>query len=296
MVEILTRFLSFLRAERGASPHTLRAYGSDLTGLTTLLAPRELTSATVLDLRRWLGATGGSPATLQRRIAAARTFFAWALREGLVAESPAARLTPPKVKRPLPRVLSVADASELVEHPIGEGWRAARNRAFLELAYGGGLRVAELRNLDIADLPLDDPAWVQVRAGKGRKDRVAPIGPPAADAVRAWLGERGTRAGAVFTNAKCGRLTVRALYDVARDSGVNNGLTEVHPHALRHSYATHLLSGGADIRSIQEMMGHASLSTTQRYARVEFTELVDAWQKAHPHGRKALAEGEGSDK
>lgn len=289
MSEILERFLTFLRAERGSSPHTLRAYASDLGGLARLIAPRDITSAGVRDLRRWLAVTGGAPATLQRRIAAARTFYAWALREGLVTESPAARLTPPRVKRPLPRVLSIPDASALVENPIGEGWRAARNAAFLELAYGGGLRVAELRNLDVADLRLgvrpDDPATVQVRAGKGRKDRVVPIGPPAVAAVRAWLVERGSHPGALFLNAEGGRLTVRALYDVARDSGVKNGLTEVHPHALRHSFATHLLRGGADIRSIQEMMGHVSLSTTQRYAQVEFSELLDAWQKSHPHGR-----------
>lgn len=285
MSAYLPRFLAFLRAERGSSPHTLRAYEGDLATLLAVLEPRDLPEATVMDLRRWLAGLGGAPASVQRRIASARTFFRWAMREGLVTENPAERLGTPKVKRGLPRVLAVDEASQLAEAPVGEGWRGARNAAILEVMYGAGLRVSEVRGLDVADLDLVEGV-VRVRAGKGRKDRVSPLGDLAVEAVQRWLAERGSHAGAVFVNPSGGRLTTRALYDVVRQSAVANGQAGVHPHALRHSFATHLLQGGADIRSIQEMLGHASLSTTQRYAQVELHELMKTWNRAHPHGRR----------
>lgn len=282
--ELLEDWLDHLRAERGASPHTLRAYGRELRELRESLGGRPLSAATLLDLRRWLATAGGAPATVARRIAAARSFYTWALREGHVARSPAERLRTPKVPKSLPRVLEVPEAAELVEDAVGEGWRAARNTAILEVAYGSGLRVAELAGLERRDLELD-AALVRVRRGKGGKDRVVPMTPAAVEATRAWLAQRGEAAGALFTNREGGGLTTRALYDVVRRSAVKNGLAGVHPHALRHSFATHLLAGGADIRAIQEMLGHASLSTTQRYAEVELDELVATFHRAHPHAR-----------
>jgi len=280
----LERFFDWLRAERGASPHTLRAYEGDLGVLAAALGGRPIESATLLDLRSWLAKYEGAASSTQRRVAAVRTYFRWAMREGLVSESPAERLAAPRVKRPLPRVLAIPEADEVVEQPIGEGPREARNRAILEVAYGAGLRVSEVAGLNLADLDLST-GLARVRAGKGKKDRVCPMGEPAVDAVRAWLAVRGTAPGALFTNQEGGRLTTRALYDVVRDSAVKNGLAGVHPHALRHSYATHLLSGGADIRSIQEMMGHASLSTTQRYAQIDLDQLRATFRRSHPHGR-----------
>lgn len=277
------RFLAHLRAERGASPHTLRAYGRDLETLESLLG-RPATEASVADLRRWLAGRAGAAASVARHLGALRSFYRWAMREGLVAESPAERLHGPKVRRPLPRVLEVDEANETVERPVGEGPRALRNRAILEVAYGSGLRVAELAGLQAADVDLDG-GLVRVRRGKGGKDRLVPMGPPATAAVRAWMAARGTTPGPLFTNGRGGRLTVRALYDVVRGSGARNGLAGVHPHALRHSFATHLLRGGADIRAIQEMLGHASLSTTQRYAQVELESLREAWKASHPHAR-----------
>lgn len=281
---MVERYLDFLGAERAASAHTLRAYGVDLRDLAAFVAPRDLLAVTVLDLRRWLARRGGAPSSTLRHISGFRTFYRWTLREGLLTESPAERLATPKVPRSLPRVLEVDEASEVVESPSGSEWRKVRNAALLELAYGAGLRVSEVAGLDVADVDLHE-GLVRVRAGKGRKDRVVPVGPPAVDATRAWLSERGAAAGPLFTNVRGGRLTVRGIYDVVRGSGANNGLAGVHPHALRHSFATHLLRGGADIRSIQEMLGHASLSTTQRYTHLEIEELQRAWQKAHPHGR-----------
>lgn len=277
-------FLDALRVQRGASPHTLRAYGRDLSDLEDMLAPRTAEQATALDLRRWLAGRGGSNATTARHLAALRTFYAWALGEGRIAASPAERLAGPRVRPPLPRVLEVDEASAVVEAPVGEGPREVRNRAILEVAYGGGLRVSELVGLDLADIDLPR-GLVRVRQGKGRKDRVVPVGPPAVEAVRAWLVHRGTAAGPLFPGS-AGRLGVRAIYEVVRRSGAKNGVAGVHPHALRHSYATHLLRDGADVRAIQEMLGHASLSTTQRYAHVELEQLRATWQSAHPHGRR----------
>ena len=283
--QLRARFESWLLAERGASPHTLRAYGTELAGLEAFLAPRSLTEATLLDLRGYLArrATEQTASTVARRIASLRTFYRWTLREGLLVESPAERLQTPRVRRPLPRVLEVEEASTLVEEPIGEGWRAARNAAILELGYGCGLRVSELSGLDLADVDRAE-GLVKVRKGKGNKARLVPLGPPARDAVQAYLGFRGGQPGALFLNPQGKRLGTRGMYDVVRNSGVNNGLAGVHPHALRHSFATHLLANGADIRSIQEMLGHESLSTTQRYTQVDIEQLRDAHRKAHPHG------------
>ncbi len=281
-------FLSFLRAERAASPHTLRAYGREVSALVARLDPRPPESATLADLRAHLGQGASSPASLQQRIGAIRTFYRWLVREGLLTESPADRLATPRVKRPLPRVLEVDEASAIVVEPAGEGWRRTRNVALLEVAYGAGLRVSEVAAIDVTDV---DPlgGLVRVRSGKGRKARVVPLGPVALDAVRAWLAEGAVADGPLFRNVRGGRLTTRGIYDIVRAAGVNNDLAGVHPHALRHSFATHLLANGADIRSIQEMLGHASLSTTQRYTQVELDQLRRAHRSAHPRARRSQA-------
>lgn len=286
MPDVITGFEAFLRGERAASPHTIRAYRAELSGLAAQMAPRDLAQATVLDLRRWLAQGASSPASLQRRIASLRTFYRWMLREKRVAESPAERLRSPRVKRPVPTTLEVDEASAVAERATGDGVRLLRNRALLELAYGAGLRVSELAGLDVHDLDLDG-GLVRVRQGKGRKDRVVPVGPPAVAATKAWLAERGAADGPLFTNGRGGRLGVRAIFDVVRAAGRAQDRPDAHPHALRHSFATHLLAGGADIRSIQEMMGHASLSTTQRYAQVDLDQLRRVHRGAHPRGRKA---------
>jgi integrase/recombinase XerC len=282
MGDLLASFLAWLRAERGASPHTLRAYEGDLRGMLEALGATPPEDARPAQLRAWLATTTPHAASLQRRIASARTFYGWLLREGRVRENPAERLRTPRVKKPLPHVVQVEEATPLVETDVGEGLRALRNRALLEVAYGGGLRVSELAALDVRQLDLEG-GRVWVREGKGGKDRVVPIGPPAVEALRAWLA--GRAAGPVFTNARGGRLTTRALYDVVRRAGLQQGLS-LHPHMLRHSFATHLLSGGADVRAIQEMLGHASLATTQRYAHVDPDQLGRVHRAAHPRARR----------
>jgi integrase/recombinase XerC len=281
----ISSFLSFLRAERGASPHTLRAYGREIAVLAARMAPKPLEDATLADLRAHLAVGASAPASLQQRIGALRTFYRWLLREGRISESPAERLASPRVRRPLPRVVEVNEAGALVTAAVGDGWRKARNAALLEVGYGAGLRVSELAALDVADVDLD-AGLVHVRSGKGRKARVVPVGPPAVDAVRGHLRESALTTGPLFRNVQGGRLTVRALYDVVRAAAVESDIAGMHPHALRHSFATHLLANGADIRSIQEMLGHASLSTTQRYTQVELDQLRRAHRAAHPRARR----------
>lgn len=287
----LDRYLEWLRVERGLSPHTLRAYGAELLRLAAFMAGRgpgsdPLQEASLSDLRAYLASRPAcAKATNARRIAALRGYFRFLVRFELRADDPTSRLQGPKVKRPLPRFLQVDEASELVENPTQQGWYRLRNQALLELAYGAGLRASELRGVARGDVDLD-AHLVLVRSGKGGKQRLVPFGPPAAAALSRWLAERdGLRDSPLFLNRHGGRLSVRAIHRIVRDAGVNNGVAGVHPHALRHSFATHLLSGGADLRSIQEMLGHASLSTTQRYTHVSMEQLLEAHRRAHPHAR-----------
>jgi integrase/recombinase XerC len=287
----LERYLTWLRVERGLSPHTLRAYGSELRRLATFLADRRggadpLCSASLAELRAYLGSRPNcSHATSARRVAALRGFFRYLVREELREDDPSSRLAGPKVPRHLPRFLQVDEASELVENPTQQGWYRLRNLALLELAYGAGLRASELAALDRGDLDLRE-ALVLVREGKGRKQRRVPFGPPAVQALQRWLAERDLPLEhPLFLNRHEGRLSVRAIHRIVRDAGVNNGVMGVHPHALRHSFATHLLSEGADLRSIQELLGHASLSTTQRYTHISTEQLLEAHRRAHPHAR-----------
>lgn len=284
--------MGFLRAEQGASAHTLRAYGRVLSEIAERMDGRPLHSATRFDLRGYLARVGGSSATVAQRLAAMRSYFRWAMREGLITEDPTELLARPRVRGSLPRVLEPLETEALVENPIGsakveDSHVTVRNRAILELAYGAGLRVSELAGLDVADVNCEE-GLVQVRMGKGRKDRRVPLGPPGVAAVLALLESQGggaVRKGALFLNPAGGRLGTRSIYTIVHRSGVKNGLSGVHPHALRHSFATHLLQNGADIRSIQEMLGHASLSTTQRYAAVDLDQLRETWDNAHPLAR-----------
>lgn len=300
MEDLIEQWLKTLRAESGASAHTLRAYRTDLGTLHAHLSAHEraLPAATLHDLRGWLAAgslpTGDgrpprrlSPATVSRRIAAVRNFYDWMSRTGQRPDNPAARLRTPKVPRKAPRFLDVDEAAAVVENPSQEGWYQLRNRALLELLYGSGVRVGEAVALNVTDLDLDE-MLVTVREGKGRRDRVVPFGPPAARALAAWMRAMGGE-GALFRNKNGGRLSARSARRIVRDAGVSNGIARVHPHALRHSCATHLLGAGADLRAIQEQLGHASLSTTQRYTHVDAAHLIQVYRSAHPRARRATA-------
>ena len=289
----LEDWLTYLRAERGASDHTVRAYRSNLGQLWTALQRREvsLRTATLIDIRSWLAsdrvsARGGrgalAPATMARRISAVRSFYRWMLELERITVDPTARLTSPRVPRRTPRFVDVDEAAHIVERPTQQGWFQLRNRALLELMYGAGLRVSEAVSLDVGAVDLDE-RLVRV-VGKGDKERIVPFGPPAADALRVWIAAMGAD-GALFRNRYGKRLSSRSAWRIVRDAGAKNGVSNVHPHALRHSCATHLLGAGADLRAIQEQLGHASLSTTQRYTHVDAAHLLAVYRASHPRAR-----------
>lgn len=290
MEDVLKGWMDHLRGERNCSPHTLRAYAENLNGLDDFLQSREKTlhTANLMDLRAWLsqarlGRAGPkkpkAPATMARKVSAVRSFYRWMLREGHIDISPASRLQSPRVPRKAPRFLDVPEAAAVVEHPHQEGWFLLRNRALLELIYGSGIRVSEAVSLDISQLDLLN-RLVRVM-GKGKKERIVPFGPPAAEALRQWLSQIPPD-GPVFLNRFGKRLSSRSAWKITRDAGTANGITGLHPHALRHSCATHLLGSGADLRVIQEQLGHASLSTTQQYTHVDAAHLLAVYRSAHP--------------
>ncbi len=295
MDQDLHRWLNHLRGERGCSEHTLRAYGANLKSLSDFLQKkdRSLRIATLMDLRAWLSMErlGGkdrrrkplAPATMARKVAAIRSFYRWMLREKHIDTSPASRLQSPKVPKKTPRFLDVPEAALVVEKPSQHGWYFARNRALLELIYAAGLRVSEAVQLNIVDVDVRN-RLVRVM-GKGKKERIVPFGPPAAEALTAWLHMIHPE-GALFLNRFGNRLSTRSAWKIVRDSGASNGITGLHPHALRHTCATHLLGAGADLRAIQEQLGHSSLSTTQRYTHVDAAHLMAVYRSAHPRANK----------
>lgn len=280
-------------ARRGLSPRTRGAYESDLADLGRWACERDLLpeSVALADLRRYLAALtarGLSGATVARRVAAVRALFG-ALREhAVIAQSPAARLGAPRRGDHLPRVLSAPDAGRLLDATGGTGALGLRDRALFELAYGCGLRAEELVRLDVSDLDVDRES-LRVR-GKGDKVRVVPVGEPALRAALAWL-ERGRprliggpQQGPMLVSRTGRRLSTsdvrRRLTHWVERSGID--AAGVSPHALRHSYATHLLDGGADLRAIQDLLGHASIGTTQVYTRVESRRVREAYARSHP--------------
>lgn len=287
MTGLVARFETWLKVERGASPHTRRAYVTTLDSLAAWLGERgkALLTADRRDLRGWLfrSTTGRSTSTAARHIAAIRAFYRWAVREELIEIAPAAEgLAAPKVGRRLPRVPSQAQAERILaaDAVTEDPALARRDRAMIEVLYGAGLRAAELVALDVPDVDLID-GIVTVRRGKGGKERRVPLGPPGLTAVQAWLDARPATQGALFVNARGGRLTTRSVQRIVHAVG-GGELSGLHPHALRHAYATHMLDAGADLRGIQELLGHASLGTTQRYTHVSVQQLLDVYRGAHP--------------
>ena len=294
------RWGEYLRLGRRMSPHTISAYLADLRSLLDFLSLRQdATEEQLRDaltqraIRSWLAQTladGGARSTIARHTAAIRNFTAWALREGILPCDPAALLSSPRADQRLPSPLDESDARMLLNAARDEaaagGASQIRNWAILELTYACGLRVSEVCALDVSSLNRE-ALTVRV-VGKGNKERVVPYGPPAADALDYWLVRgrpqlAGQRSGqALFLGDKGGRIDPRIVRSMVHKMAAHAGVHDVAPHGLRHSTATHLLQGGADLRAVQEMLGHSSLSTTQRYTHVDTARLSAIYQRAHP--------------
>lgn len=304
MHEALAEFLSHLALERNASALTVKAYREDITQAIEFFRTRyggQAPSAnrlTARDLRAftvWLHEQKYARTTIARRVAAVRSWFRFLCRHGTLASNPADGLRGPRQEKKLPNFLAVDGLDRLLAAPLAETPLGLRDRALLETLYSAGLRVSELTGLDLNDLDLD--AGVATVRGKGKKERLAFFGPKALKALRCWLearqlfcaGKKTTKARtneAVFLNKNGTRLTSRSVGRLVHKYLAQAGLDpRASPHTLRHSFATHLLDAGADIRSVQELLGHRSLATTQIYTHVTTQRLKDSYQKAHPRAR-----------
>lgn len=297
-------FLQWLRVEKGYSPHTVSNYQRDLNEFTALdRGAGPLTSVSQLDSRRvraFVYSLHGRnrSSSVARKLSALRSFFRYLRKNGIIEHDPAAAVAAPKAEGYLPTVLSVDEVFSLLEMPGPTDTYAARDRAMLELLYSTGMRVAELAALDLQQVDLAE-GMVRVR-GKGGKERLVPMGNPACEAVSAYLPQReillraaaekgaGEKASgqALLLNARGGRLTTRSIERLVGMYAERAGIAaRVSPHALRHSFATHLLEMGADLRTVQELLGHASLSTTQRYTHLNLDHLTAVYDKAHPRAK-----------
>jgi integrase/recombinase XerC len=303
MDDAIGAFLKFLTVERGASPETLRNYASDLRQLHRFLLsarladppidPAELSADSIRAYLQWLDRKGEKRTSLARKLACIRSLYRYLTRTGLVSRNPVEDLRTPKQPKFLPRVLTKDDAEALMAFPDQGTIGSMRDRALLEALYSTGARVSELVALNVEDLHQAEGV-VRLR-GKGRKERIVPIGDLAIQAIKAYRDAlepsiRGTQhSSSVFLNHRGGRLTSRSVARiVARYSSRLTG-GSVSPHTLRHSFATHLLDEGADLRAIQEMLGHASLSTTQKYTHVATDQLLAVYDKSHPRAGRMPA-------
>src|SRR4051812_20989482 len=289
-------FLAYLEFERGLSRNTLEAYRSDLLQFGRFLDQRggDATLATAADIGDFLaelaegnGRPPSSPATIHRKTACLRSFYRHLRREGLRDSDPTASISGPRRGRRLPKVLNRDEVAKLRSQPKGTAPTALRDRALLELMYACGLRASEAIGLEVADVDLDE--GVLRARGKGSKERVVPVGRAAVTAIRAYVAHarpalvRLAPERALFVNFRGQALTRQGLYKIVRRHATSAGLADrMSPHTLRHTFATHLLSGGCDLRSVQEMLGHADVATTQLYTHLSADHLKDVYFKAHP--------------
>jgi integrase/recombinase XerD len=292
---LLLDFLAYLELERGLSRNTLGAYRTDLLQLGEFLERRGLAAASVGhgELAAFLSELGVAPSTLARKVACLRSFYRYLRREGTIEHDPTADLRGPRKPQRLPRVLTREQVARLIEQPRGTDPLALRDRALLELMYACGLRASEAVGLELSDVDLDE--GLLCARGKGSKERIVPIGRQAVAALLAYSrAGRGMLLGAgrpgaargqtrLFVNNRGGALSRQGLYKIVQGHARSAGLHErMSPHTLRHSFATHLLAGGCDLRSLQEMLGHADLATTQVYTHLSAERLKHAYFSAHP--------------
>jgi len=288
------RYLAHLRTERRLSPHTESAYQRDLDALVAYCDGEKIAAWKQLDnfhVRTFAAREhrdGLNPRSVQRRLSALRGFFNYLIREKVLESNPAADIRAPKAAKRLPKTLDVDQVATLLERKPTDAL-SRRDLAMLELLYSSGLRLAELAGLDVTDLDLADRT-VRV-LGKGSKTRVLPVGGKAVTALRAWLGERKSLvkdgAGALFVGQNGRRLGARAIQRrIGRWAASSNLNVPVHPHLLRHSFATHLLESSRDLRGVQELLGHADISTTQVYTHLDFAHLARIYDESHPRARR----------
>jgi integrase/recombinase XerC len=307
MEAAIRAFLTYLDVEQGASRETIRGYRSDLRQFLSFatepragapLAPDQVDPMTIRGYLAWLDRKGEKKSSLARKLAALRSLYRFLAREGQVGRNPAEEVRTPKQPQHLPRVLTKDDAEALMELPEGDTLLSLRDRAILETLYSTGARVSELVGMNLEDLNLGD-GLVRLR-GKGRKERIVPIGDVAVESVKEYRAlVKSSAAGhplsaPVFMNHRGGRLTARSVDRIVGkySSALMGG--RVSPHALRHSFATHLLDEGADLRAIQEMLGHASLGTTQKYTHLAMDQLMAVYDRTHPRAkRQAGPQGKG---
>lgn len=290
-------YLSYLRVERGSSPLTVSAYERDLGDYAAFLegkgttSPDGVTRNEVAAYERALHDRGYAASSIGRRLSAVKGFHKFLVREGRASFNPADTVRLPKTPQKLPDVLSVAQAAALFADPVGSDPLALRDRALLEVLYGCGLRVSECTGLDMAGVSFEE-GFLRV-VGKGDKERAVPLSGSALKALAQYVdGARPALSrvaakptGAVFLNAHGSRLSRQSVHAIVSRAGIAIGVSNLHPHTLRHSFATHLLEGGADLRVIQELLGHADISTTQVYTHVDTTHLREEYLCAHPRAR-----------
>ena len=287
-------FLTYLRNERNVSPHTLRSYQADLEQLSAFLGDKELSAVDHQTLRRFIARLmqdDVKKSSIARKLSAIRSFFRYLNRVEILRHNPARLVATPRREKRLPAVLTADDALRLMNSPNSNKPEdhaiMLRDRAVLETLYSTGIRASELIGMNREDIDRND-SLIRIR-GKGRKERIVPIGSKALDAIDAYLRSLTRSAGttAVFLGPSGKRLTARTVQRILENHRKQLGLQQkASPHTLRHSFATHLLESGADLRAIQELLGHASLSTTQRYTHVNLDSLMEVYDKAHPKARK----------
>jgi integrase/recombinase XerC len=290
MKKLVEKFLRHLEVERGMSAHTIRAYRKDLEEFT-VHAQKDAADIEMMDVRGFVAQQikqGLTKTTAGRRLSTVRSFLKFLTREGYLKANPAKLVTTPKAEKHLPKFLSVDDVFSLIEKPDAIGFIHVRDRAILELLYSSGLRVSEVAGLNVEDVNTRE-GLVKVR-GKGKKERIVPMGSKAMEAIRGYMTEKillKKKSKTLFLNKRGTELSERGIRRIvvkyARLIGVSG---QIGPHTLRHTFASHLLQAGADLRVIQELLGHASLSTTQKYTHLDITHLMDIYDKAHPLSEK----------
>ena len=281
------RFLRYLSAERNASAYTSSNYALDLNQFFRFLGRRSVSAITPLDIRRFvahLSTQQSSRRTIARKLSCLRSFFRFLCREGRLSHNPAAAIPTPRLEKRLPSFLDEQQITRLLETPPTKKWQGLRDRALLEALYSTGMRVGELSGLNLEDL--DEISGTVIVRGKGKKERLCPIGETALKAIRGYLAKRPKKLRvpyALFVSQKGTRLTVRQVDRLlAQYVRLAQLPASISPHSLRHSFATHLLDRGADLRSVQELLGHASLSTTQIYTHITPQRLKKVYDQAHP--------------